>query len=37
MNIYENIVILNASLGDEEIETASGKIKDLITIPAERY
>ncbi len=31
MNIYENIVILNASLGDEEIETASGKIKDLIT------
>ena len=31
MNIYENIVILNASLSDEEIETASGKIKDLIT------
>ncbi|RJQ41385.1 MAG: 30S ribosomal protein S6 [Nitrospiraceae bacterium] len=31
MNIYENIVILNASLADEEIETASGKIKDLIT------
>lgn len=31
MNIYENIVILNASLGDEEIETASGKIKNLIT------
>ena len=31
MNIYENIVILNASLGDEEIEIASGKIKDLIT------
>ncbi|MDI6744364.1 MAG: 30S ribosomal protein S6 [Thermodesulfovibrionales bacterium] len=31
MNIYENIAILNASLGDEEIETASGKIKDLIT------
>ncbi|MBU4320787.1 MAG: 30S ribosomal protein S6 [Nitrospinae bacterium] len=31
MNIYENIVILNASLGDEEIETASDKIKDLIT------
>ena len=30
MNIYENIVILNASLSDEEIETASGKIKDLI-------
>ena len=31
MNIYENIVILNASLSDEEIETATGKIKDLIT------
>jgi len=31
MNIYENIVILNASLADEEIETASAKIKDLIT------
>jgi len=31
MNIYENIVILNASLSDEEIETASGKIKTLIT------
>lgn len=31
MNIYENIVILDASLGDEEIETATGKIKDLIT------
>lgn len=30
MNIYENIIILNASLGDEEIETATGKIKDLI-------
>jgi len=30
MNIYENIVILNASLPDEEIEAASGKIKDLI-------
>lgn len=31
MNIYENIIILNASLSDEEIEAASGKIKDLIT------
>lgn len=35
MNIYENIVILNASLTDEDIESASGgvsgKIKDLIT------
>ncbi len=31
MNIYENIIILNASLSDEEIEVASGKIKDLIT------
>jgi small subunit ribosomal protein S6 len=31
LNIYENIVILNASLADEEIETASAKIKDLIT------
>lgn len=30
MNIYENIVILNASLSDEEIETATGKIRDLI-------
>lgn len=31
LNIYENIVILNASLTDEDIETAAGKIKDLIT------
>lgn len=31
MNIYENIIILNASLTDEEIETAIGRIKDLIT------
>ncbi|HAM53260.1 MAG TPA: 30S ribosomal protein S6, partial [Nitrospiraceae bacterium] len=31
MNTYENIVILNASLSDEEIETTTGKIKDLIT------
>ena len=30
MNIYENIVILNASLTDEETEAAAGKIKDLI-------
>ncbi len=31
MNIYENIVILNASPSDEEIESAAKKIKDLIT------
>ena len=31
MHIYENIVILNASLSDEEIDGAAGKIKDLIT------
>ncbi len=31
MDIYENIIIINASLSDEEIEAASGKIKDLIT------
>ncbi len=31
MNIYENIVILNASLPDEDLEAASKKIKDLIT------
>lgn len=30
MNIYENIVILNASLSDEEAETALSKIKELI-------
>ncbi|MHB8880362.1 MAG: 30S ribosomal protein S6 [Thermodesulfovibrionales bacterium] len=30
MNIYENIVILNASLSDEEITTAINRIKDLI-------
>jgi len=30
MNIYENIIILNSSLTDEEIEAASKKIKDLI-------
>lgn len=31
MNIYENIIILNASLTDEEIEAAATKIKALIT------
>lgn len=31
MNIYENIVIINASLSDEEIEAANEKIKDLIS------
>lgn len=31
MNIYENIVILNASPVDEEIEASLKKIKDLIT------
>lgn len=31
MNIYENIIILNASLTDEEIEAAAAKIKALIT------
>ena len=31
MNIYENIVILNASLPDEEIDAAISKIKDVIT------
>lgn len=31
MNTYENIVILNANLSDEEIEKATGKIKDVIT------
>ncbi len=30
MNIYENIVILNASPGDDEIEGSIKKIKDLI-------
>lgn len=30
MNIYENIVIINAALSDEEIEAANEKIKDLI-------
>ncbi len=31
MNLYENIVIINSSLSDEEIEAATEKIKDLIT------
>lgn len=31
MNIYENIIILNASLADEEIEAAITKIKEFIT------
>jgi small subunit ribosomal protein S6 len=31
MNIYENVVILNASLSDEEINAAVAKIKDLVT------
>lgn len=31
MNIYENIVILNASPADEELESSTNKIKDLIT------
>jgi small subunit ribosomal protein S6 len=31
MNIYENIIILNASLPDENLEAAAKKIKDLIT------
>ncbi|MEW6110237.1 MAG: 30S ribosomal protein S6 [Nitrospirota bacterium] len=30
MNIYENIVILNASLPDEEINEAVSKIKDIV-------
>ena len=30
MNIYENVVILNASLPDEEINASVAKIKDLI-------
>ncbi len=31
MNVYENIVIINASLADEEIESAITKIKEFIT------
>jgi small subunit ribosomal protein S6 len=30
MNIYENIVILNAALPDEEINTSISRIKDII-------
>lgn len=30
MNIYENIIILNASLSDEEINTSISRIKDII-------
>jgi small subunit ribosomal protein S6 len=30
MNVYENIIILNASLPDEEIEAAITKIKEFI-------
>lgn len=31
MNIYENIVILNPSLNDEELKAAIAKITDIIT------
>lgn len=31
MNFYENIVIINGSLGDEEIKAATEKVKNLIT------
>ena len=31
MNIYENVVILNAAISDEEAEAAISKIKDVIT------
>ncbi len=31
MNIYENIVILNASPSDEDLESSTNKIRDLIT------
>lgn len=31
MNIYENILILNAALSDEEINSSVSRIKDLIT------
>jgi small subunit ribosomal protein S6 len=30
MNVYENIIILNAALNDEEAEAAISKIKELI-------
>jgi small subunit ribosomal protein S6 len=31
MNIYENMIILNAAISDEEAEAAVAKIKDVIT------
>lgn len=31
MNIYENVVILNAALSDEDITAALGKIQSIIT------
>ncbi|MDX9714011.1 MAG: 30S ribosomal protein S6 [Dissulfurispiraceae bacterium] len=31
MNFYENVVILNPNLSDEELKTATDKISDLIT------
>jgi small subunit ribosomal protein S6 len=31
MNIYENIVILNAALSDEDINASISKIKDAVT------
>ena len=31
MNIYENIIILNAALPDEEINAAVSKIRELVT------
>lgn len=31
MNIYENIVILNPSLTEEEVKSATDKISDLVT------
>lgn len=31
MNIYENIIIMNAAISDEEAEAAVAKIKDLVT------
>ena len=30
MNVYENIVIINASLPDEEIDSAIAKIKEVV-------
>jgi small subunit ribosomal protein S6 len=31
MNIYENIIIMNAAISDEEAESAVTKIKDIVT------